>query len=50
MNRGAQKLKYVEKNGDAYSSKLKINFKRVIRIFKFLYEIFFEIMFEGIKM
>ena len=28
---------------------MKTDLKRIIRIFKFLYDIFFKIMFEGIK-
>ena len=48
MNCVVQKLKYVEKNNDDYSKKLKTNSKKIIRIFKFLLEIFSK-MFEGIK-
>ena len=48
MNCVVQKLKYVEKNNDDYSKKLKTNSKKIIRIFKFLLEIFLK-MFEGIK-
>ena len=43
------KLKYIEENEDAYSQKLKTDLKRNTRIFKFLSDIFFKIVFEGIK-